>query len=266
LDIRSAEVYAGDTSSFFRMVLGAPVPAEIADLQTALEWDFFLDTDLDPLTGWTGDLVANDTGPDCLLRLIIQAGWRSAEIYNINTNTVSTVKFQVAGNYINFSFPTSLVPLDDFDVVVVTRLWRDGNLAAVDKAPDLGHYNINLGYQYVKPGLPDLQFESPHATFWYNEGNEQRVRMCADAYEQAYKDIDARWGIHPSHAAVYVYGTQAELVQGLQTYSGLTEQEAAFYNLSGAPRPLSGVTHIPPRFDRRDIFHQQVLQAMDLFC
>ena len=266
MDIRSAEVYVGETTSFFRLLLGADVPAETLNPQTAFEWDFFLDTDMDPLTGWTGSLIANDTGPDCLLRLIVQGGWRSAEIYNIKANTVSSVAYQVTGNTIDFSFPTSLAPLDDFDVVAVTRLWQDGNLAAVDKAPALGHYNIKLGYRYVKPGLPALQLESKHATFWYNEGNEERARMCAEAFEQAYEDIDARWGIHPAHETVYVYGTQTELVEGLQKYSGLTEQEAAFYSLSGAPRPLSGVTHIPPRFDQRAIFHQQVLQAMDLFC
>ncbi len=270
LDIIGAEVYATEQGYFFRLKLAGAVPARLDNPQVSLEWDFFIDGDVNPMTGWADALIANDTGPDYLLRLFLGDDWVSAQVYNVKTNKLINVRYQIIGDTIDFSFTPQELTLGRFNVVAATRKWvrngQDSSLVAVDKAPDEGHYNVPGGYVYVKPGLPTMQFESLHATFWYNEGNEDRARSCAEAYELAYTEIGELWGIYPLHHTVYVYATQADLVKGLRQYSGLSWEEAAFYQAGGAPRPMKNISHISPGFDARAIFHQQGLEGVDLFC
>jgi hypothetical protein len=266
LDILRVEVYVAETSSFFRVKLGGVVPTVVDNPELALEWDFFIDADMNPTTGWAGNFIANDTGPDYFLRLIIQENWANAEIFDFKANKISTVHYQINGETIEFSFPSTVLTLERFNMVVATRKWLARSLAAVDKAPNRGYCNMPNGYVYIKPGLPELQFETLHAIVWYNEGNEERARWCSEAFEAAYFEIGRLWGIFPPRATLYVYAAQSDIVQGLQTFSKITPEEAAFYQFIGAPRPMNNVIHIPPGYDWRTIYHQWVLNAMDLFC
>jgi hypothetical protein len=177
LDITGAEVYISEAQYFFRLNLKGPLTQAPEDAAVALEWDFFIDTDANQTTGWVSPLMANDIGPDYLLRLIIQAGRASAELYDVKTGEASPVYYRLLDTTLDFSFTPQTLELGDFDVVAASRQWYDGQLVAADKAPDQGHYNLSEGYVYIKPGLPDQRYDSLHAIFWYNEGNEERAPL-----------------------------------------------------------------------------------------
>jgi hypothetical protein len=266
LDIVRAEAYVSDTGSFFRLFLAGSVPGKVDDPDMALEWDFFIDADMNPTTGWTGQLVANDTGPDYLIRLIVMDGLY-ADIYNVKENRVNSVPCQVIGDIVDFALPASILKLDRFNMVVVTRKWMNRTLTALDKAPGEGHYNLPKGHIIVVSGLPAKRMESQHATIWYNEGNEERAEYCAEAFDAAYNEVNRLWGIvHQVHPVVYVYFRRVDMIEGLQLYSQMSKDDALVYGASGSPRPVKSVTHIPPDFDWRAVYQQQVAASMDLFC
>ncbi len=265
-DIRRAEAYVAESSSFFRLKLAGTVPGKIDRDDLALEWDFFIDADMNPATGWTGELIANDTGPDYLVRLVMLKGWVSADLYDVKANKTNQVTCEYIGDTINFAFNASLLKLTRFNLVVVTRKWLGGNLAAVDKAPDQGHYNLPKGLVIVAPGLPAKRMESKYATIWYNDGNDERATLCAEAFDAAYAEVNRQGGLVPSHPTLYVYTSRASMMEGMQVFSQFSKEDAALYQSYGAPRPAKYITHIPPDYDWRAIYQQQVSVSMDLFC
>jgi hypothetical protein len=273
------EVYVARTESFFRIVLDGAVPTELSDPEVVLEWDFYIDVDMNPDTGGAGTLLTNDIDPDYLLRLVMTSEWTVAEIYNLITNKSNAVEYMIKDNTISLVVPASVLPLEHFNFTAATCKWlATGELVAADKAPNQGHYNMPKGYVYIKPGLPTLKLSSTYntVTVWYNEGNEERARWCAEAFEMAYSDvIDI---LHPPLPippyTLYVYASRVDLVEGLQIYSELSLDEALAYKDKGVPRPAVANTivggphifHIPPDFDWRAIYHQQVLDTMDRLC
>lgn len=269
LDIVQAEIHVAETGSFFRMVLSGNLPSELDDSDPVLEWDFLIDADMNSATGWADSLIANDIGPDYLLRLVMTPAGFSAELHNFNTDEIKQVDYKVVDNTVSISVPASMLTLEQFNVTVATRAWRAGEIIAADKAPNQGHYNMPNGYINIKPGLPTMRLDAIHAVIWYNEGNDERARLCADAFEAAYADImQTLEPPAPVRATIYVYVSQADLVIGLQEYNDISIDEAERYRSGGAPRPVmhGNYVHIPPDFDWRDIYHQQVLGAMDLIC
>ena len=154
LDIVGAEIYATDAASFLSLKVAGKIPSRVETPGLFLEWDFFIDADMNAATGWTGELIANDIGPDYLVRLIISDKWASADIFDVKLNKTSSIDCQVMEDTIYFAFPASTLKLDRFNLVAVTRRWVGGELAAVDKAPGEGHYNMPKGLVVVAPGLP----------------------------------------------------------------------------------------------------------------
>ena len=55
---------------------------------------------------------------------------------------------------------------------------------------------------------------------------------------------------------VYVYRTQADLVQGLISFSLFSVSSANFFKNGGAPRPLNYVMHVSPEFDWTTVTHE----------
>jgi hypothetical protein len=265
LDIVSAEIYTTGAASFLSLKLASKIPSRVEIPDLFLEWDFFIDADMNSTTGWTGELIANDIGPDYLVRLII-SDKPSADIYDVKLNKISSIDCQVMEDTIDFAFSASILKLDRFNLVAVTRRWFGGELTAIDKAPGDGHYNMPKGHVIVAPGLPARRLESQHATIWYNEGNDERASYCAEAFEAAYSEAGRLWGIHPVSSTIYVYTSRTEMVAGLQAFSHLDKDKSLTYQYYGAPRPTDHITHIPPDFDWRAIYQQQIAVTMDLFC
>jgi len=270
LDIVGAEVYVTETDSFFRIVLDGALPSELSDPNHVLEWSFYIDTVMAPPSGEAVVRIYNDIDPDYRIRLIMTSYWMGAEIINLKTNWSDSVVYQVDGNTVTFSVPASVLPLTHFNLTVAACLYQQGESVAVDKAPDQGHYNVPKGYVNIKPGLPTLQLSSAHAVVWYNEGNEERARWCAEAFEAAYADIDRILfrPYMPLISTIYVYVSQVDLVAGLQEYNDYSLGDAQSYKNGGAPRPgkNDNKIHIPPDYDLRGIYYQQVLGAMDRIC
>ena len=268
LDIVGIEVYVAESGLFFRMTLDGALP-QASVPGWLLEWDFFIDADMSATTGWAGNIIVNDIGPDYILRLVIAPDQTWAEIHNASTDARSAIAYQIDGNTISFSVPSSILAVKTFNFTAATRAWQDGEPVAMDKIPNDGHYNVPNGHVYIKPGLPTLQFASAHATVWYNEGNEERARQYAEAYEAAYTVVfhalkPPSW---PPYATIYVYAYQADLVTGLQRYSGFTKTDAEAYQNGGVPRESTGsIFHIPPDFSWRDIYHQLAIKTMDRLC
>ena len=266
MDIIKAEAYVADNSCLFRLKLAGVLPARIDGNDLALEWDFFIDSDMNPSTGWTGELIANDTGPDYLLRLFMDNNLIMAYLFDIKSSKSSSVDCEVAGDTVSFSFTSNILKLNRFNLMVATRKWVGGTLAAVDKAPDRGHYNLPKGLVIVAPGLPAKRLDSKYATIWYNDGNDERAAYCAEAFDAAYAEVNRLWGLTSSHPTLYVYTSRASMTEGLQVFSQFTKEEAALYQSYGAPRPAKYVSHIPPDYDWRAVYQQQVMVSMDLFC
>jgi len=282
LDIVGAEVYVAETSSVFRIILDGDVPSELNEPDIVLEWDFYIDTTMDVSIGGVVGFLSNDIDPNYLLRVIMASDWIVAEIRDLKSSTGNSVSvdYLVTGEIISFSVPASVLPLGRFNFTVAACKWLTGELVAASKAPNQGHYNMPSGYVYIKPGLPTKHYTTANAVIWYNEGNEERAKWCAEAFEAAYSYVVQTLqplsapSLAVSEMTAYVYVSQADLVAGLQEYNRLSLDAALIYGDGGAPRPVvvdkifSGalVFHIPPDFDWRDIYHQQVLAAMDRLC
>gem|GEM_PF-3322136 len=271
LDIVGAEVYVSETSLFFRMVLDDVMPLEYGSPGLMLEWDFFIDTKT---------ATGNDIDPNYLLRLVMMTGLVRAELRSLVTDEYWPVEFQIVDSTVDFSVDASLLAIDKFNFTVATYKWLADSrmLLVTDRAPNQGHYNMPNGHVYIKPGLPavklDLEIKINNTTVavWYNEGNEVRAKWCAEAVKEAQADISRLMkpspplNALPSALVVFVYASQSELVAGLQEYSSFTRDEALRYQNGGAPRPTNGFIHIPPDYDLRAVYHQQVLGAMDRLC
>ncbi|MCL2149334.1 MAG: hypothetical protein FWH51_00100 [Dehalococcoidia bacterium] len=267
LDIVVAEAYTDEAGSFFRIKLGSAIPPYGDIGADMVEWGFFIDADMSSATGWAGDLVTNDIGADYFIRMVATSDWVSADIHNASTDQVSPVAYELDGDTISLYIPASVLALEQFDFTVATHKWQSGKVVAADKAPNQGHYNMPNGYVYIKSGLPTLRLTTAHAIVWYNEGNEARAQRCAEDFEEAFTDIiQILKPPTPLLMTIFVYATRDDMVTGLQSYSALSEDEALRYQNRGAPRPTNNITHIPPDFDWRDIYHQQVLGTLDRLC
>lgn len=270
LDVVRVEVYVGEADTFFSMTFVGAVPSKLEKPGTVLEWGFYIDASLTACE--TGNIIGNDIAPDYFLRLVMNPDWIVAEIYDLNTNGSIPVAYQVKENVINFSVPASELSLERFDFTVVAREWKisdSSEVVAMDIAPDQGHYNMPSGHFFIKLGLPELQLSTLHATFWYNEGNEERARWCADAFEASYADTMRI--LEPvefsSRPIIFVYASRNDFVAGLQLYSGLSLEESLRYKDGGTLRSSSNyIMHIPPDFELQDVYRLQGMWAMDRRC
>ena len=236
---------------------------------TAVEWDFFIDSDNNRSTGWNLPSICNDIGPDYIISVNLSGSQKDTMVLNNTTGKFTSVPSTVNGKVIEVSFNFSVIPkLDSFDCVVATRKWavigNNKNLVAADKAPDAGHYNSVKGLVLVKQGLPTVKIDSSHCTVYCNEGNEDYGRWVAQSFEQGYTSIGTLLGAYAQQKfTIYTYLTQANLVQGLQTFSGYSAVSAAYFQNSGAPRPFNYIMHLPVEFTEHAIIHEYAHTILD---
>jgi len=273
LDIVEVEVVQSGIEYSARLKMNGPLPSNLSDPTIFIEWDLLVDIDQDrgtnPWGSWS--LLDNGIGVDVLVRLMLGPsgqGYR-AEVYDLATRKRSNILFRIDGGVIKLNFDFSLVTSSKpFDYVFSVRKFgnygRSGGEIACDKAPNKGYFTFSNGkaslvVKTIKPGLPTEKTQTGHAIICYNQGNDDKAKWYGEAFEAAYTEVGKDLGAYPARQFVlYVYLTQEDLVSGLQTYSGFSADEANYFRISGAPRPINYVMHASPDFDWHTITHEYV--------
>ena len=154
LDIVEAEISIVGTprNYLFRMKVNGPVPTQLDDPKISIEWDFFIDSDLNPATGWNYPIACNDIGPDYMISYNLSGNQGYGTLYDISTGKFTKLATpNIIGDTIELSFTWTLMQqIDNFNCVVAARKWvqtgpNQKSLSAVDKAPNVGHYNYPKG-------------------------------------------------------------------------------------------------------------------------
>jgi len=143
LDITKVEILTVSDNYIFRMTLAGPIPASL-DSAISIEWNFFLDTDRNPTTGWNYPIACNDIGPEYMISLSLDGSSLSPIVLNTITEKITLVVYSISQNQIQISFNSTIMPgVQSFDFVAAVRKWaKVGNskvLVAADKTPGIGH-------------------------------------------------------------------------------------------------------------------------------
>jgi len=273
LDIVEVEVVQSRGEYRARIRVNGPLPTALSDPSIFIEWDLLVDIDQDwgtnPWGPWP--LLDNGIGVDVLIRLMLGPsgqGYR-AEVYDLATRKRSSILFKTEEAVIELNFDSSLVTSPKaFDYVFSVRKFgnygRSGGEIACDKAPNEGYFTFSNGkasltMKTIKPGLPTEKTQTEHAIICYNQGNDDKAKWYGKAFEAAYTEVGKDLEAYPARQfALYLYLAQEDLVNGLQTYSGFSADEANYFKTSAAaaPRPINYVMHIAPSFDWHDVTHE----------
>jgi len=269
LDIVEVEMVQSGIEYSARLKMNGLLPSNLTDPAIFIEWDLLVDIDQNRETRpWSWTLLDNGIGVDMLIRLMLGhsgQGYR-AEVFNVATRKSVSIGFKVDGATVQLKFDdTSLGVISRaFDFVFTSRKYgnygRAGAELALDKAPDQGYFTFSDGKTslvVIKPGQPSEKLQTAHCVVHYNQGNNQRAKWYGEAFENAYvqvgKDLEA---YSTRQFTLYAYLTQADLVLGLQLYSGFSADDANFFSRGGAPRPINYIMHVPPGFDWHSVTHE----------
>jgi len=272
LDIVDVELTGFDGSYRALIRVKDALPSSVTDPTIFLEWDLMVDVDQNPGTHPWGPwgLLDNGIGVDLLVRLMLGPsgqGYR-AEVFNVATRNSVGIDFKVDGATVQLNFDDKslgVVPPKAFDFVFTARKYgnygRAGSELALDKAPNEGHFTFSdgrLSIITVKHGLPTEKLQTDHAAVFYNQGNEKYARYIGDGFEFAYRTLQQDFPKVPAqNFKIYVYLTQDDLVQGIVTFSGFSQETAQFFKqVGGAPRPIDYVMHVGPYWDWVVVAHE----------
>lgn len=244
-------------------LLDSPPPA-ISD-SSAFEWDVLIDCDQDmgthPWGYWA--LIDNGIGVDVLPRLTLTSSGYSSELLTWPGGKTSRQKidFRLEGTLVEMRFDGSMVKSPaGFDFVFAVRKYVAGKMIVADKCPNEGYFTFSEGITslvIMKPGQPTERLQTNHSIVYYNQGSDRRAKWYGEAFENAYVQVGIDLGAYPAQRfKLYVYLTQADLVLGLQLYSGFSVDEANYFKSSGAPRPINFIMHVAPGFDWHTITHE----------
>lgn len=265
LDIVNTEISLVEDNYVAKIKLGGALPSLI-EAPAFIEWDVMVDSDCDSGTGWNDPVVLGNIGIDCRILLGLKADQYKASVHDIKSNTSEPIEYKADANTVEFQFPKSSIPVDNFNYTVVVRKYAKegdaGSLVTADKAPNQGHCKFPSGCADLKAGLPTSSFESANATVFYNPGNEDIARWAAEAFELAYDGIGKRLGVFPEERfKVYVYLTQDDLVEGLQKFGNVCAESASYFkNKTTNPGPMGGnlyIMHLGPYINmQHEVAHE----------
>ncbi len=141
LDIVETELSSFDTYYLATIKLNHPLPTKLDDSSIFIEWDFFVDADSNPVTGWNNPLLLNDIGADYLFRLSLSGSIYTVETLDIKANKFSQRDYRVNGSIIELRLPKITLQSDSFNYVTVVNKDGDGGttLLIADKSPNNGH-------------------------------------------------------------------------------------------------------------------------------
>jgi hypothetical protein len=267
LDIREGTVTKTGNFWVYTWTMSGPLPTSMPDPTVVLRWDCYVDMDCNSGTGLNDSLLCNDIGADAICRLEFSDGKYKTSVFNATTNaSYGNFDFMMNGNGFEGRVQSSS-GMRKFNFVCVARKFQknEGKLAliAIDKAPNAGHYHFDLDQVMgvdanVASGLPTETLESANATIFYNKGADNSAKWYREGFEYAYLEIGKKYGLYAKQKfKLYVYNSQADLVQGLQKISGWSSGDAQYYDSPGAaPRPLNYVMHIPPSMAWQTVAHE----------
>ena len=279
LDIVESQISLQNDTYFVTIKVDGPLPMNLTDPSIFVEWDVFIDSDLDPSTGWAWSqadigweisLIANDIGPEHLLRM---GTWPSRPgVFlgeNIRENGMrGFIGYQVDGDVIELHFPKEIIGSPaSFNYVIAVRKHGEGGaphaLLVADKAPQQGHYVFHA--QYVDRGIvPRESFamlESEHAVILYQDGDDdyivRRAAEIAEGFELTHMVIGEDIPAYPAQDfTIYIYRSQGELLEGLVEYSYFPPELIEFFRKIGPPRPFNYVMHITKDCQQMTVAHE----------
>jgi len=265
VDIVEVELTRTESTYIAQIRVLDSLPASVSDSSAFLEWDVLIDYDQDmgthPWGSWA--LVDNGIGVDALSRLVLGSSGYSGELLTWPGGKVSRQKidFRVEGTLVEIRFDASMIknPVG-FDFVFAVRKYVAGKMIVADRCPNEGWFTFSdskMSLVALKSGQPTEKLQTDHSVVYYNQGNDRKARWYAEAFENAYVQVGKDLEAYPAKQfTLYVYLTQADLVQGLQLYSGLSADEANYFKTGGAPRPINYIMHVAPGFDWHTITHE----------
>jgi hypothetical protein len=248
------------------------LPASAPDSSFFFEYGLLIDCDQDVNTYPWGSsaVIANKIGVDVAARLILMSGGYSGELLTWPTSTIYSpdnkpsrqkIDFLVEGAVAEIRFDASMIenPMA-FDFVFAVRKYVSNKMILVDKCPNEGWFTFSDGKMslvVLKSGQPTEKLQTDHSIIYYNQGNDQKAKWYGEAFENAYVQIGRDLGAYPAKQfTLYAYLTQADLVLGLQLYSGFSVADANYFSTGGAPRPVNCVMHLSPGFDWHTVTHE----------
>jgi len=264
VDIVEVELTQTESTFAARIKVLDSLPASVSDSSVFLEWDVLIDYDQDMGTHpWSWPLIDNWIGVDALPRLTLGSSGYSGELLTWPGGKTSRQKidFRVEGALVEIRFDASTIknPVG-FDFVFAVRKYVAGKMIVADKCPNEGWFTFsdgNVSLVTLKSGQPTEKLQTAHSVVYYNQGNDLRAKWYGEAFENAYVQVGIDLGAYPAQLfKLYVYLTQADLVLGLQLYSGFSVDEANYFKSSGAPRPINFIMHVAPGFDWHTITHE----------
>ena len=241
------------------------LPASSPDPSAFFEWDVLIDSDQDigthPWGSWA--LIDNGIGVDVLPRLTLGSSGYSGELLTWPGGKMSRQKidFLVDGAVAEIRFDASTIknPMA-FDFAFTARKYISGKMIVADKCPNEGWFTFSDGkvsLVVLKAGQPTEKLQTDHSIAYYNQGNDRRAKWYGEAFENACIQVGKDLGAYAAKQfTLYVYLTQADLVRGLQLYSGFSADSAGTFSGGGAPRPINYIMHVPPGFDWHSVTHE----------
>jgi len=262
MDIISAEVYKEDSEYVLVLKLSGQIPERTPDSQIFFEWTIYIDADDSPASGSSWPLVANNLKFEYMARLSLLDSNYKAGLFDFNTGKSVKTKYEISNDALKLYFPESIIRSDTFSFSLAVKKYGERGASSgfmlTDKAPNEGYYNFPDGHvPPPKPGLPTDSIKTLNATVFFNTGNDKAATTYGEAFEYAYTAIGNILGAYPKEKfLVYVYLTQEDLVQGLQTFSGFSPKNAAYFKSGGSPRPVSYTLHVIPGADWHRIAYE----------
>ena len=271
LDILEADLTTSGDDFVLTMRLTGPLPVKGLAPELFYQWDVCVDADGDESTGVRWPLVTNDLGVDYFVRLtLLDANWES-EVMEFPSRRRTKVAHEIRNDTITLRWPRTFSPSGAFRFVVTARKYGERGSGAAfllaDKVPKRRHAKFPTGYTDVRPGAPTASFDTEHATFRYNPGDEDRARNLAEAFEFAFREIGEVLGGRPRKRMTYaVYATVEDYVRGLDrsidsspTLKALFPEGAATIARGGGEfAPVDFVQHASPTMDWRTLLHEYV--------
>ncbi len=174
LDIVNTDVLKSGSNYILRMKLNGALPRKTAQSDTFIEWDFMLDTDLNPNTGTFWPLISNDLGYDYLARVTLEDRSWGNEVLTTNNGKFDKISYRAIDNVIEVTIPQDIIGKPDtFNWTAAVREYKKGDKAdspsVSDKSPNSGQ----LSFPVVSPPepAPSALNQDPEGDIFDKSGN-----------------------------------------------------------------------------------------------
>lgn len=149
LDIVNADVLKSDTNYILRMKLNGVLPRKTVQPGTFIEWDFMLDTDLNPNTGNFWPLISNDLGYDYLARVTLEDRSWGHEMLTLSNGKYTKINYRAIDNVIELTIPKDIISkAEGFNWTAAVREYKEGDKAdspsVSDKIANSGHFSFPI--------------------------------------------------------------------------------------------------------------------------